>query len=74
MWRKKCAVLCSPNNVLQCLLKENCIKEALIIRLKRILMIDTHKNVIKERVSKHTYSMLQHCLRLLYTMNGNSKH
>ena len=29
---------------------------------------------MKERVSKLTYPMLQHCLRMLYTMNGNSKH
>ena len=29
---------------------------------------------MKERVSKLTYPTLQHCLRMLYTMNGNSKH
>ena len=29
---------------------------------------------MKERVSKLTYTTLQHCLRMLYTMNGNSKH
>ena len=29
---------------------------------------------MKERVSKLTYPTLQHCLRRLYTMNGNSKH
>ena len=29
---------------------------------------------INERVSKLTYPTLQHCLRMLYTMNGNSKH
>ena len=28
---------------------------------------------MKERVSKLTYPTLQHCLRMLYTMNGNSK-
>ena len=27
-----------------------------------------------DRVSKLTYPTLQHCLRMLYTMNGNSKH
>ena len=31
-------------------------------------------NSMKERVSKLTYPTLQHCLRMLYTMNGNSKH
>ena len=31
-------------------------------------------NEMKERVSKLTYPTLQHCLRMLYTMNGNSKH
>ena len=36
------------------------------------LNIDTY--VMKERVSKLTYPTLQHCLRMLYTMNGNSKH
>ena len=29
---------------------------------------------MKERVSKLTYPTLQHCLRMLYTVNGNSKH
>ena len=29
---------------------------------------------MKERVRKLTYPTLQHCLRILYTMNGNSKH
>ena len=29
---------------------------------------------MKESVSKLIYPTLQHCLRLLYTMNGNSKH
>ena len=29
---------------------------------------------MKERVSKFTYPTLQHCLRMLYTTNGNSKH
>ena len=29
---------------------------------------------MKERVSKLTYPTLQHCLRRLYTMTGNSKH
>ena len=29
---------------------------------------------MKEGVSKLTYPTLQHCLRMLYTMNGNSKH
>ena len=29
---------------------------------------------MKERVSKLTYPTLQHCLRMLHTMNGNSKH
>ena len=28
---------------------------------------------MKERVSKLTYPTLQHCLRMLYTTNGNSK-
>ena len=32
------------------------------------------KTTMKERVSKLTYPMLQHCLRMLYTMNSNSKH
>ena len=30
--------------------------------------------LMKERVSKLTYPTLQHCLRMLYTINGNSKH
>ena len=29
---------------------------------------------MKERVSKLIYPTLQHCLRMLYKMNGNSKH
>ena len=33
-----------------------------------------NKYLMKERVSKLTYPTLQHCLRMLYTMNGNSKH
>ena len=33
-----------------------------------------HRKEMKERVSKLTYPMLQHCLRMLHTMNGNSKH
>ena len=33
-----------------------------------------NKLQMKERVSKLTYPTLQHCLRMLYTMNGNSKH
>ena len=33
-----------------------------------------HSNLMKERVSKLTYPTLQHCLRMLYTINGNSKH
>ena len=41
-------------------------------------LIDTVINLfigeLKERVSKLTYPTLQHCLRMLYTMNGNSKH
>ena len=28
---------------------------------------------MKERLSKLTYPTLQHCLRMLYTTNGNSK-
>ena len=38
------------------------------VRSLKILLI------MKERVSKLTYPTLQHCLRMLYTMNGNSKH
>ena len=29
---------------------------------------------MKEKVSKLTYPTLKHCLRMLYTTNGNSKH
>ena len=29
---------------------------------------------MEEKVSKLTYPTLQHCLRMLYTTNGNSKH
>ena len=34
----------------------------------------TYFKNMKERVRKLTYSTLQHCMRMLYTMNGNSKH
>ena len=30
--------------------------------------------IMKESVSKLKYPWLHHCLRMLYTMNGNSKH
>ena len=35
---------------------------------------DLEHPFMKERVSKLTYPTLRHCLRMLYTMNGNSKH
>ena len=37
-------------------------------------MVFHFNKLMKERVSKLTYPTLQHCLRWLYTMNGNSKH
>ena len=32
------------------------------------------KVLMKETVSKLTYPTLQHCLRVLYTRNGTSRH
>ena len=52
------------------------LKKVLFCRLLNDMIETRQKSTkeMKERVSKLTYPMLQHCLRMLYTMNGNSKH
>ena len=50
--------------------------ETYIVLTFILFLKECKKNIdlMKERVSKLTYPTLQHCLRMLYTMNGNSKH
>ena len=55
--------------------EEYCICPVIILWLSASpINIALVQNKMKERVSKLTYPTLQHCLRMLYTMNGNSKH